>query len=359
MDLNANDPVKVRQQLTNRLGRVKGLLVHVQTVERELSDEAIAAVLDARTEGKRKSEAARRQKEATFVEGLLSGTGAEPWKEMWEAARTFSHEHAYPGQPFPVVDAEARCVLCQQGFEADAAERLQSFEAFVTSPVEQELRNLRERYSRLRQAFSELNTSTEAVEATLTELAIDHEELVTGVRRAIEENERRRDAVTSALADNVDIASDRPNLTVVSPVVQALKGQLEERVAALGAQDVVAERRKITNELQELKARKLLSENEQLVVSEIERKRKLAAYGQCVTDTNFNAVTQKSTAVTKAVVTQQLKKSFAEELVKCQRGPVRFLVCRGHETITEITSYDRCNRDQEEQEPEGAEAVPR
>ncbi|MDN7457917.1 hypothetical protein QZM57_33380 [Burkholderia cenocepacia] len=40
-------------------------------------------------------------------------------------------------------------------------------------------------------------------------------------------------------------------------------------------------------------------------------------------------------------------------------GPVRFLVCRGHETITEITSYDRCNRDQEEQEPEGAEAVPR
>jgi hypothetical protein len=37
--------------------------------------------------------------------------------------------------------------------------------------------------------------------------------------------------------------------------------------------------------------------------------------------------------------------------------PVRFLVCRGHETITEITSYDRHNRDQEEQEPEGTEAV--
>ena len=40
------------------------------------------------------------------------------------------------------------------------------------------------------------------------------------------------------------------------------------------------------------------------------------------------------------------------------REPVRILVCRGHETITEITSYDRSNRDQEEQEPEGAEAVP-
>ncbi|CAN0621699.1 protein of unknown function [Burkholderia multivorans] len=39
--------------------------------------------------------------------------------------------------------------------------------------------------------------------------------------------------------------------------------------------------------------------------------------------------------------------------------PVRFLVCRGHETITELTSYDRCNSDQEEQESEGTEAVSR
>ncbi len=43
----------------------------------------------------------------------------------------------------------------------------------------------------------------------------------------------------------------------------------------------------------------------------------------------------------------------------CLVEPVRFLVCRGHETITEITSNDRNNSDQEEQEPEGAEAVPR
>ncbi|REG48592.1 hypothetical protein B0G80_4841 [Paraburkholderia sp. BL6669N2] len=39
--------------------------------------------------------------------------------------------------------------------------------------------------------------------------------------------------------------------------------------------------------------------------------------------------------------------------------PVRFSVCRGHETITEITSYDRSNRDKEEQDPEGTEAVSR
>ena len=53
-----------------------------------------------------------------------------------------------------------------------------------------------------------------------------------------------------------------------------------------------------------------------MVLDEIERKRKHAAYGQCLNDTSFTAITQKSTALTKAVVTQQLKASFADELGK-------------------------------------------
>ncbi|MCA8457562.1 hypothetical protein LGN04_27030 [Burkholderia multivorans] len=61
----------------------------------------------------------------------------------------------------------------------------------------------------------------------------------------------------------------------------------------------------------------------------------------------------------RATLQQVITAGAAQEGVFRDGGPVRFLVCRGHETITEITSYDRCNRDQEEQEPEGAEAVPR
>lgn len=315
VDLNTNDPVKVKQQLANRLTRVKALILHLQSVERDLSDDAIAAVLAARTDGKRKRDAARKQKEATF-EDLLPGTGTDHWKAMWESARTFSHEHAYPGIPFPVVDRGASCVLCQQDIQADAAERMARFEAFVTSQIEQELRGLRERFSRLRRGFTDLSTYTEVVESTLAELAIDHETLVANVRSAIELNERRRVAVASALADDVDISAERPSVAVASPEVQALQEQLKGRITALGAKDVAAERKKLTGEIQELKARTLLSTNEQLVLDEIERRRRHAAYGQCLNDTSFTAVTQKSTALTKTVVTQQLKASFADELDK-------------------------------------------
>jgi hypothetical protein len=33
---------------------------------------------------------------------MPTGTGSEPWTALWEAARRFSQESAYPSQAFPV-----------------------------------------------------------------------------------------------------------------------------------------------------------------------------------------------------------------------------------------------------------------
>jgi len=74
-------------------------------------------------------------------------------------------------------------------------------------------------------------------------------------------------------------------------------------------------RKSVTTEAQELRARKLLAQHEELVLNEIERKKKFAAYGLCIDDTKTQAITQKSTAVTRTAVTQKLKQSFQDELV--------------------------------------------
>ena len=63
-----------------------------------------------------------------------------------------------------------------------------------------------------------------------------------------------------------------------------------------------------------MRSRKLLVKHEQLVLDEIERKIKYAAYGLCIDDTKTRAITQKSTSITRKTVTQKLKKSFQDEL---------------------------------------------
>jgi hypothetical protein len=58
LDLQANDPEKLIRQLTLRAGRVRVLARHLKEVETALSADAVTAVFDARTEGRRKSEEA-------------------------------------------------------------------------------------------------------------------------------------------------------------------------------------------------------------------------------------------------------------------------------------------------------------
>ena len=73
-------------------------------------------------------------------------------------------------------------------------------------------------------------------------------------------------------------------------------------------------RKRVTAEAQELRARELLRQHESLFLDEIERKKKIAAYGLCIDDTTTNAITQKSTAVTKTAVSKKLKQRFKDEL---------------------------------------------
>ena len=84
----------------------------------------------------------------------------------------------------------------------------------------------------------------------------------------------------------------------------------------LGHDDAGSETRKIAAELKELRARQILAKHKHLVLEEIDRKKKHAAYGLCIDDTRTQTITRKSTAVTRRVVTKRLKDSFRDELLR-------------------------------------------
>ena len=193
---------------------------------------------------------------------------------LWEAARRFSQEQAYPGQAFPVVENGAHCVLCQQDLDHAASHRLRQFEAFVASTTERELRQVRETFARLRKTFIDLKTTTEAIDETLKEIRIEHEAVADAIAAALATNENRRKAVVLALTEDKDLAADCPALVSVAREADALAEQLEARVKTLRTSATDETRKRMTAEAQELRARKLLAKHEQMVLNEIERKKK-------------------------------------------------------------------------------------
>lgn len=314
LDLQASDPEKLARQLTLRAGRVRALARNFKEVEASLSANAVATVFDTRTEGRRKSEEAKRLRAATFPTGMLEGTGSESWSALWESARRFSQEQAYPSQAFPVVDDGAHCVLCQQDLNHAASHRLKQFEAFVASTTERELRETREKFARLRKNFVEFKTTSEAIEEAIKEIRIEHDVVAEAIATAIVANERRRKTVVLALTSDTDLASDCPALTVASHHADPLALQIEERVKTLRDSATDETKKRMTAEVQELRARKLFAKHEPLVLGEIERKKKIAAYELCLNDTKTQTITQKSTALTRTAVTQRLKQSLQKEL---------------------------------------------
>jgi len=96
--------------------------------------------------------------------------------------------------------------------------------------------------------------------------------------------------------------------------VAALAGRLKERARALQAQVAAKARQQFASELQELMGRTVLAANLEAVLAEVEKKKRIAAYGLCLADTKTQTITAKSTSVTRAAVTQKLIKSFRDEL---------------------------------------------
>jgi energy-coupling factor transporter ATP-binding protein EcfA2 len=313
LDLRVNDPGKLAQELNVRAGRVRALARHLTDLEAALSAQAVAAALAARTEADRKSEEARRLREATFPPGVLTGTGSGRWTELWEAARRFSKDRAYPDQEFPVVADGAHCVLCQQEIDHAARDRLKQFEAFVVSTTERELRKLRETFTQVTRTFTDLGTTTEGIDNTLKEIRIEHEALADAIAAALVTNDNRRKAVVLALTENKDLA-DCPQLVSVAHQTDALAEQIELRIKTLRGGATDETRTRMIAEEQELSARKLLAKHKQTILDEIERRKRYAAYGLCIDETKTQAITQKSTAITKTAVSQKLKQRFQEEL---------------------------------------------
>ena len=320
-DSQANDPNKLIAQLNQRKRRLLVLVQHIKNVENSLSADAVGDLFRVRTEVRLKFDEAKRLRETTFPEGMLSGTGSELWQTLWESARQFSQESAYPFTEFPVVE-DAHCVLCQQNIGHAAAERLKQFEEFVVSTIERELQRSRKNIALLQTTFINLQTTTEEVRGILSEIRIEHVSVANTIAAALAINENRRMAVLTAFADDQNSGTNIPNLVSVVHETEALITDVEERVKTLQTSAVDEKHKRMKNEALELYARTVLATHKQTVLDDIERRKKRAAYHLCVTETQTQTITQKNTAVTTAAVSQRLKQSFSDELGNLSFGHI-------------------------------------
>ncbi|MCP4369444.1 MAG: AAA family ATPase [Deltaproteobacteria bacterium] len=313
-DIQSENPEKTAEILKLRARRLELLFNRLVEIDRSLGSDALKAVFCAQKTARLKQVEASKLRDATFPSNLVNGTGSDVWGDMWEAAMQFSTEKAYMDKPFPFIETDAQCVLCQQNLDSNAVARLIKFQEFVTSQSEQDLKQAKEKFANLYENLKSLNVVNDFTKDAVKELCIETDALATILEKSLEEAANRHFRAIKALQEYQEFPSDLPSYSPQKDKIQALVKELNQRASELVKKFNKEEIEKITRELQEFKARKILGKYKSLIIGEIDRKARLAAYELCLRDTRTTMITKKSTEVTKEVVTKQLKRSFNDEL---------------------------------------------
>lgn len=133
--LSTTNPADVIVDSSRRRATCDELRIDLEALEKDLAPAVGQAIRKLRKVAKTKRDDATKKATRLFSEAPLEGIGQEEWRRLWEAARAYSEEVAYPGQDFPVVKKGSVCVLCQQELK-DGAARLAAFEKFLQDALE-------------------------------------------------------------------------------------------------------------------------------------------------------------------------------------------------------------------------------
>ncbi|MGO9893223.1 MAG: AAA family ATPase [Bryobacteraceae bacterium] len=323
-DLSKN-PGRAAAEQSLKADNIKRLLDGVNLIEQKTTDKALAGVASAMADAGAKREAARLAANKAFSGEPLKGVGGEVWRVLWDAARRYSTEIVYPGQPFPSSQADARCVLCQQTLGAEARDRMSRFEEFIQKDTERQAQEAEKTSKSARHELAAVVIATRFLKSNLQEVALQNLDLARRARRFIATCRLRRYALFNGVGKTVALpvvaVSPAADLAQLEKVIRDYAAELKNSAAA-------DERKKLELELAELSDRAMLGGITKVVRDEVERLRTIQFLTECLGDTTTNAITKVGNDIADTVITPKLRDRFQEEIVKLAADKVRVEIVR-------------------------------
>ena len=315
----AQDPAKAAEKLRARGARLESLLEALDRLVGAADSSRFEELRQIESGTKAATEASRLVSDSLFREAPLPGVGSDVWRRLWEAARSYSDEFAYPDRTFPAPVENERCVLCQQPLEDDAGHRQSGFETFVKGAAqkaaEDAARELRDFQRNLADARMPMGDIRALITFLKTEL--DRPGIASEVRRSALIAAWRLRALLAGEAEPVAQAP------VPTKGLEALRKDVANRAKALSGDADSVERQALISEHRELRDRSALSAIADDVRAEIERQVEIAALKKaektCGTGTK-RLITTKNKDLSEKLVTDALRGRFAREVEKLRIG---------------------------------------
>jgi len=304
-----DNPAGQADLLEARGRRLKDLDALSATLQNLLSDTTVADFEQRVVDADAAAEAASAARQAFAANSALPGLGAEAWKQLWESARRYSEELAYPAEAFPVTKEDALCVLCQQPIDRAAAQRLSQFERFVQDDIQQRAKAACARVQALATPLEALRipiSRSQLRDGALSDTPVAH-----AVRSfLVMAKSRRRYLLRRAKG----LTANRPAGLSPRPDLADTRSSIAAEITRLRAAAQADGRRKMQNEFTELDDCIKLSPLKEILKEEVTRLRRSLRLERARNDCDTTGITRKGGDVAQIVVTAQLRSNFASHL---------------------------------------------
>lgn len=309
----STDPKLKAADTTAVANRIRNFAETAQSLATSVDDTAMQNLGDAINDAEATATAAKAAAGPELKDADLPGSCNDVWRKLWDAAKAYSVAHAYPDKPFPVTDADAKCVLCQQPLQPEAIDRYARFNRFVADETRKQADAAKAKVTALPPGVTSLRAL--GTEASNIEADLDRE--APGTYAAVEAFAKAVDArITHAQKCLKDGTwADAPALPA-SPCANlfALAATLDTRATAEAATADPVKRKEAENERDELTDKKWLSENKDEVKAQIARYVLAAKLKRCRDDCSTNIITRKVGELEEAHVNQAFREAFKQEL---------------------------------------------
>ncbi|AXY61159.1 AAA family ATPase [Acinetobacter sp. WCHAc010052] len=305
--LKSSNPLEDAKKIQATLSQLNSLIKRIEEVASHYNKQKNEQIkIIKRTFEEKKKQA---EDSASIINGqLLKGVGSDVWKSMWEAARTYSTNFAYPTEHFPKLDS-AKCVLCHQELSFDAQQRLSNFEKFVQGKLESDAKVAEATYTHnlnlLPSIPSAIDTQTFCIASGLKEDWVNY-------LNAYFDNAR--------LIRAVILSEEKQDITEINTIADAIHNLkqhctfFEQQITQLKKDAESFNRSLVEKNKVNLEMKRWISQQRAQIQTEVKRLKQIKQYDQWIASTNSRTISAKAGTVADALITESYVARFNQEL---------------------------------------------
>lgn len=311
--LKALDKTKERQGLERMAEKLDGIAEHLEAVQRTIGPVGLKALGESQCKHKELSEAAELLARELQSEPV-PGAGGSPWKSLWDAARRFSKQEAFPDKDFPNVDDGSSCVLCHQPLTAEARERLIRFERFVSDDTQAQLAVAAKGLDDKIRAICRLEVCPALVAEHLVDVGGNADDELKSVQVLLDEWEEEREKLLEAIEGDSPLppseADDSEATKLLRARASAARKVIEDLDDPAKAQALLDQ---AVRNKKELDLCRTVKKERAGILVEIARRRVLARLLEVKTEAATTGISRKATELSAEHITEVVRDAFTRE----------------------------------------------